>query len=517
MNIQNPPQILIIDFGSQYAALIARTLREIGFRSAVFSPIEADQWLENNTPKAIILSGGDKSVTKPDAPIPSEKIWSLGIPILGICYGMHLMSLRFGGSITLTSEKEHKEYGPHESNFVPDNTGNGLFSTLSVRHTVHMSHGDSVISIPPGFDVIATPVNQKCTIHAMSCVEKKLWAVQFHPEVVHTNCGRHIFRNFVISISKCDTDWYPEDIVKEVADRTLTELAGRSAMLGFSGGVDSTTLARVLAPVMKSKLRAICIDAGQFREGEIEEIRSNAKHAGVWLSVVKAKHRFCSALATATDAEIKRKIFKRLYRKILLEAAKRLKIGVIIQGSLATDFIESGAAGQSALIKSHHNVGKFPGLEEVHPFRDLFKYEVRDLARALRLPTEVCERKPSPGPGLFLRVIGKPVTLSRLTLLRWADREVTRVLVANNWTTYYNQLVVALICVNTVGVKGDARVYAPSILVRAVTTTDFMTAKGVYFPEHIMRQLIEAVTVHPDICRVWQDSMDKPPGPVELE
>jgi GMP synthase (glutamine-hydrolysing) len=507
------PKILVVDLGSQYALLIARALRELGFRSAVLSPAKAKIWLVTNNPQSIILSGGDKSVTDKGAPTPPDEVFGCMVPILGICYGMQYIAHRYGGA--LTSAVEHKEAGQVPSRFTYDLSQGELFTGLEVEQTVLCSHGDSVQQMPSGFTRIAVSADGNETVHAMCCRPKGLWGVQFHPEVQETPNGKQILRNFVSGICHCEPDWKPENLAGQIVDRTAAELGDRKAILGFSGGVDSTTLARLLKD-LGTRVHGVCIDAGQLREGEIEEIRANARHAGSWLTIVKARQRFASALATTTDAEVKRRIFKRQYRKVLLEEARRLKAEVIIQGSLATDFIESGVGG-GAVIKSHHNVGAFPGLEEVHPLRDLFKYEVRAIARALQLPDAVCERKPFPGPGLFVRILAAPVTPSRLALLRWADHQVRLVLERLGCPDICDQLVVALECTRTVGVKGDARVYAPSILVRGVKTVDFMTACGVHLPDHVEDAINHALTAHPGIARVWYDSTDKPPGTTEFE
>ncbi len=504
-------QILVIDLGSQYTLVIGRTLRELGYRSAVLSPGKAEGWLKGNKPKAVILSGGSAGVYEENSPQPPKNILKLGVPILGVCYGMQWIAHNTGGLVVLHNER--REYG--ETAVICD-TKDALFSGIKKKNTVWASHGDSVEKMPAGFRITARSGDGK-VVEAMSNASKKIWGVQFHPEVTHTKEGKKILLNFIENIAKCEKDWQPADIIDDMRNETAKAAAGKRAIIGFSGGVDSTTLSAVLAPVFRKNILAVCLDTGGLRRNELEEIKFNAEAAGVRLKIVKAAARFQKAVGKQTHSELKRKRFKKLYGRILEEEAKRFMADFIVQGSLATDLIESGSAGKADLIKSHHNVGLNLKVKELHPFRNLFKYEVRELARALKLPKSVSERQPFPGPGLFIRIIGEPPKKDKLDIVRWADGEVADILKKHKIYNDVSQLIVALDCQRTVGIKGDGRVYAYSVIVRGVKTLDFMTAEGYQFPANVRREISTVVTRHPKIVRVFFDETNKPPATTEME
>ncbi len=503
------PKILIIDLGSQYTLVIGRTLRELGYRSVILSPKKAESWLKNHIPKGIILSGGSSSVYEENAPSPPREILELGVPILGICYGMQWLANNLGGKVV--ANRDNKEYG---ETLIQVIAGDSLFSGMKGNILAWASHGDSVKIIPSGFKVIAK--SGKMTNAAMSSQRLKIWGIQFHPEVNETENGKIILNNFVENICACFRDWQPQDMINKIREYIKKNCLGK-AIIGFSGGVDSTTLASIIAPVLGADLQAICIDTGALREGEIWEIQKTANSAGVILKIIEAKDKFQEALKDVKDAEEKRARFKEVYSSIFEKEADKFNAEYFIQGSLATDFIESGSAGKADLIKSHHNIGLNTKLKSFHPLRELFKYEIRELARILNLPSSVSERQPFPGPGLFIRVIGAPPTLERLKIVKWADDKITAILKNEKIYNEISQLIVALICCPTVGVKGDGRVYAGSIIVRAVLTTDFMTAKAYQFPAEVRRAITSAITKHPEIVRVWFEETDKPPATTEFE
>lgn len=504
------PNVVIIELGSQYTLKIEQTLRELCVRSVVLDPKRARTWIERHPPKAIILSGSDKSVYDKDAPMPPEEIFMLHrrlgrtVPILGICYGMQWLVHRLGGEVRTGT----REYG-HAS---IEAAWDFMFEKTPKAQPVWMSHGDSVVRLPNGFAAVAH--SDSGAIAAAR--NGSMWGVQFHPEVTHTRYGRQILQNF-LSFSQCTPDWSPHSLADSIRRKTIDQLGEHRAIFGFSGGVDSTTLAAVLSPALRRQIRAVTIDGGHLREHELGEIRAHAKAAGVEHSVIDARAACARALCDVTDAEEKRRRFKRLYAHILAEAGRDFGATAILQGTLAPDRIESGATG-GAVIKSHHNVGlDFGTFEQVHPIDHLFKYEVRALAKEIGLPQSVWSRQPFPGPGLFLRVLGTPATPEKLALVRWADARVTEILKGHGLFDGISQLVVAYAELPTVGVKGDARVYKGSIIVRAVRTVDFMTAEGVWFPEAVVHEISRTLTAHPEVVRAWFDPTSKPPGTTEME
>ncbi len=509
----NEIQILIVDYGSQYTLVIGRTLRELGVRSVILPPNKADGWLKYNTPKAVILSGSNWSVHNEGSPSLPKLLDVTGKKylILGICYGMQLLSYKLGGVVE--RPLSHREYGPAN---VTVNTKHPLFNNIKEKTEVWASHGDTVTKLPKGFISIATSGG----IAAMSDKANRILGIQFHPEVIDTKEGKKILQNF-LKLSSCKKDWNPEDLIhqiqKEVLD-VVKESKKQNLILGVSGGVDSTTLAAVLAPVLREKLICVAIDTGGLRLGEIEELKINTKSAGVKnLVIIKAEEKFIKNISVTIDGEKKRAKFRDVYKKIFEEQIAKHKAGFIVQGTLATDIIESGKIGKSAMIKTHHNVGLNWEVDDLHPFRNLFKYEVRELARALKLPPAVHQRNPFPGPGLFLRVVGTPVSKKNIELVREADKTVTDILKKHNLTKDISQLIVALLGINSVGVKGDERVYGHSLAIRAVQTVDFMTAKGYYFPPKVVEEITNALTKHKNIVRVFFDMTPKPPATTEFE
>ncbi|KKP91621.1 MAG: Glutamine-hydrolyzing GMP synthase [Candidatus Nomurabacteria bacterium GW2011_GWD2_36_14] len=513
----NSMQILIVDYGSQYTLVIGRTLRELGVRSIILPPRSVDKWLENNNPKAVILSGSNFSVHNEGAPEIPESLDTTGAKylILGICYGMQLLAHKKGGVVE--RPLANREYGPAE---VSLDITHPLFNNVSGKTQVWASHGDTVSKLPDGFTSIATSGG----ISAMTDKENRVMGIQFHPEVVDTKEGKKILQNF-LNMGGCVKDWNPTDLIKEIQEEVLNDINKKTkdekkqnVVLGVSGGVDSTTLASILAPILRERLICVAIDTGGLRAGELEELKINAKSAGVKnLIVVEAGDEFIKNVGTTIDGEDKRAKFRDVYKRIFEEQIAKYEAGFIVQGTLATDIIESGKAGQSAMIKTHHNVGLAWEVEDLHPFRNLFKYEVRELARVMNLPKEVYERNPFPGPGLFLRVVGTPVSKEKIELVRQADKTVSDIVKKYNVAKDISQLIVALLGVNSVGVKGDERVYGHSLVVRAVQTVDFMTAKGYYFSEEMVNEITNALTKHKDIVRVFFDVTPKPPATTEFE
>ena len=520
----NDIQILVVDYGSQYTLVIGRTLRELGVRSIILPPNKADQWLKNNTPKAVILSGSNWSVHNEGAPSIPQALDTTGRKylILGICYGMQLLAHKNGGKVE--RPLDHREYGPA---MVTLNTLHPLFKGISKKTQVWASHGDTVTKLPKDFVSIATSGGNA----AMSDKTNSVLGIQFHPEVVDTNEGKKILQNF-LDMADCKKDWNPINLIHEIQKEVLeivgekpastrggsSTRGGDKVILGVSGGVDSTTLAAVLAPVLGSRLVCVAIDTGGLRQNELVELKNNSKNAGIKnLIIISAETEFIKNIEKTIDGEEKRAKFRTVYKKIFEEQIKKTGAKFIVQGTLATDIIESGKAGESAMIKTHHNVGLNWKVEDLHPFRNLFKYEVRELARALKLPKAISERNPFPGPGLFLRIVGTPVSKEKLDLVREADKTVANILKKYDVAKDISQLIVALLGVNSVGVKGDERVYGHSLAIRAVQTVDFMTAKGYYFSEEIINEITNSLTKHKNIVRVFFDMTPKPPATTEFE
>jgi len=511
-------QILIVDYGSQYTLVIGRTLRELGARSIILPPNKVDKWLKDNIPRAVILSGSNWSVHNKGTPKIPKSLDITGknknnkYLILGICYGMQLLAHKLGGKVD--RPLAHREYGPAR---VTLDTNHPLFKDIPKKIQVWASHGDTVIKLPKSFNSIAISGG----IAAMSDKTNRVLGIQFHPEVVDTKKGKKILQNF-LKLSNCKKDWNPKNLIhqiqKEVLDAVNKNMEKKNVILGVSGGVDSTTLAALLFPVLGKRLICVAIDTGGLRVNELEELKVNTKNAGIKnLVIIKAAPEFIKNISTTIDGEKKRAKFRIVYQKIFEKQITKYNAGFIAQGTLATDMIESGKTGESAMIKTHHNVGLDWKVDDLHPFKNLFKYEVRELARALKLPSSVYERNPFPGPGLFLRIVGAPVSKENIELAREADKTVVDILKKHNVGKDISQLIVAILGIKSVGVKGDERVYGHSIAVRAVQTVDFMTTKGYYFPQAVVYEIISALTKHKDIVRVFFDMTPKPPATTEFE
>ena len=515
MTKNNSVQILVIDLGSQYTEVIRRSLRYLGFRSIVLKPEASLAWVLENKPKGIILSGGSASVYEESSPKIPKELLTLNIPILGICFGMQWLAYMHDAD-AVQAVKEGKSYGPVEINFLQAG-GSELFKGLPENINAWSSHGDSVRKVPADFRIIATSKGG-AVIESMESTSRKLWGVQFHPEVNQTEDENIILNNFAKNICACEVDYSKEDTIKEIGDNTKKLLGDGKAIIGVSGGVDSTTLAAILAPALGENLKAFFIDTGGMRKGEIEKVKNIAIKAGVKIEVIeKYKNKFVENIGTTIDAEEKRAKFREVYGEVFREVARDFGATHMIQGTLATDLIESGSLGESALIKTHHNVDLDLGLKEIMPLADFFKFEVRDLAKEFGLEELIAKRQPFPGPGLYLRVVGVPVTEELLEIVREADYDVAEILKKHNLYDSIAQTIVALFGTKTVGVKGDGRVYGYSMIVRTVETTDFMTVKGFYLPKEVCEEISSALAKHPKIVRVMFDWTSKPPATTEFE
>jgi GMP synthase (glutamine-hydrolysing) len=436
------------------------------------------------------------------------------VPVLGICYGMQWLSYIHDKN-SIHAAREGKSYGPVQVNF--SDSQSKLFQGLKESVHAWASHGDSLKHAPEGFKITATS-RDGTVIEAMESEGQKLWAVEFHPEVEETEDENIILQNFTENICGAEKDYSHKEVIEEIRSSTKKELGDGTAIIGVSGGVDSTTLAAILAPALGDKLRAFMIDTGGMRKDEVARVREIAERAGINLEVIDTyKDKFIARIGESIDAEEKRAHFREVYGEVFKELAKKYGASHMLQGTLATDLIESGGAGNSAKIKTHHNVGLDLGLKEIMPLQDFFKFEVRSLAREFKLDELLSGRQPFPGPGLYLRVVGVPVTSELLEIVREADHEVMEILKKHGVYDKIAQTIVALLGVNTVGVKGDGRVYGYSLVVRTVETTDFMTVKGFYLDKKICDEIVSTLIKHPKIVRVFFDWTSKPPATTEFE
>ncbi|WP_293442853.1 glutamine-hydrolyzing GMP synthase [Persephonella sp.] len=507
--------IVILDFGSQYTQLIARRIRELHIYSEILPYNATIDEIKKHRPKGIILSGGPASVYHPDAPKPDERIFDLNIPILGICYGLQLLTQHFGGEVV---KAERHEYGRAELEILDHED---LFYGLPKEIHVWMSHGDRVTKLPEGFEPIARTYN--APFAAIRNKKKRIWGVQFHPEVSHTYLGKEILKNFAVRICGCSQDWTMGNFLKEKEEEIKQLVDGKKAICALSGGVDSSVAAVLVHNAIGDNLTCIFVDNGLLRKGEREKVEKTFRdHFHIPLVVVDAKERFLKALKGITDPEKKRKIIGNLFIEIFEEEARKIPdVEFLVQGTLYPDVIESvSVKGPSAVIKTHHNVGGLPekmNLKLIEPLRELFKDEVRELGKELGLPDEIIYRQPFPGPGLAIRIIGE-VNEKDLDILREADAIVVEEIKKAGLYRDLWQSFAVLLPIHTVGVMGDYRTYEKVIAVRAVESTDGMTADWARLPydllDRIMRRIINEVK---GVNRVVYDITSKPPGTIEWE
>ena len=511
--------ILVLDFGSQYTQLIARRLRELSVYTEVVpfnTPFEA---LRARNPKGIILSGGPRSVSDEDAPTCAPQIFEIDTPVLGICYGMHVMTDLLGGEVRRSG---HREFG-HALVHVASNGGDGsrLFSRIPNDLRVWASHGDDVVSVPPGFSVAATSTT--APIAAMEAPDRSLYALLFHPEVVHTDHGTDILRNFAYNVCGCAGDWTIASFIEEATVRIGHQVGRGKAVCGLSGGVDSTVAALLMHRAIGDRLTCIFVDNGLLRHEEASQIRTRfAEKMHLPLDFVDASDLFLDRLAGVTDPERKRKIIGATFIDVFEKRAKELGgFDFLGQGTLYPDVIESASVlGPSVVIKSHHNVGGLP--ERMHfalvePLRDLFKDEVRRVGRDLGLDPEFVVRQPFPGPGLAVRVVGD-ITRARLDLLRLADTIVAEEIRKAAWYERLWQSFAVLLPVQSVGVMGDSRTYEYTVAIRAVESLDGMTADWARLPHELLAAISSRIVNEVrGINRVVYDISSKPPSTIEWE
>ncbi len=525
-------RLLILDFGSQYTQLIARRVRELGVYCELH-PWDMDEAaLRAFAPKGIILSGGPETVTVEGTPRAPAAVWELGVPVLGICYGLQTMAYQLGGRV---EAHDSKEFGYAEIRARGHSTllrdiedrvnaeGHGLLD-------VWMSHGDRVVAVPPGFKVMAS--TPEVPIAGIADESRHYYGLQFHPEVTHTTQGERIYSRFVHEICGCGNSWSPGNIITDAIDRVRAQVGKGRVLLGLSGGVDSSVVAALLHKAIGDQLTCVFVDHGLLRHQEGDQVMAIfAENLGVKVIRVDAEERFLRELAGVADPEAKRKIIGRLFVEVFDEESNKLagegagaedRVGFLAQGTIYPDVIESAGAktGKAHLIKSHHNVGGLPAhmkLKLVEPLRELFKDEVRRIGVELGLPREMVYRHPFPGPGLGVRILGE-VTKAAADTLRLADHIFIEELRKAGWYDQTSQAFAVFLPVKSVGVTGDGRRYAPVIAIRAVETIDFMTARWARLPYELLEKVsLRIVNEIAGVSRVVYDISGKPPATIEWE
>jgi GMP synthase (glutamine-hydrolysing) len=516
-------KILILDFGSQYTQLIARRVRELG----VFCEIRAFDMSEDDikefAPKGIILSGGPESVTEAGSPRAPEIVFNMGLPVLGICYGMQTMAVQFGGEVSSSTEQE---FGYAEVKV--EGKGallNGLYDRQSTDGDildVWMSHGDKVTQLPEGFELMAS--TPSCPIAAMANEEKQFYGIQFHPEVTHTLKGLDLLERFVRTMANCDALWTAENIIDDQIDRVRDQVGDRNVLLGLSGGVDSSVVAALLHRAIGDQLTCVFVDNGLLRKNEGDQVmKMFAENMGVKVIRADSEERFLNALKGVSDPEAKRKIIGHEFIEVFDEQAHKIQdVDFLAQGTIYPDVIESAASktGKAHVIKSHHNVGGLPEemkMELVEPLRELFKDEVRKIGLELGLPYDMVYRHPFPGPGLGVRILGE-VKKEYADILREADAIFIEELHKADWYHKTSQAFAVFLPVKSVGVVGDGRRYEWVISIRAVETVDFMTAHWAHLPYELLGKVSNRIINEiGGVSRVVYDISGKPPATIEWE
>jgi GMP synthase (glutamine-hydrolysing) len=514
--------IVILDFGSQYTQLIARRIREFNVFSVVLPCTASLEKIRELKPKGVILSGGPCSVYDADAPAADPAVLAMGVPVLGICYGLQFVVHHLGGKVQAASARE---YGHAEVSVVAETP---LFHGLPQTLDVWMSHGDEALQLPHGFTLTAKTAN---AVAGIADEARRIWAVQFHPEVAHTRQGMELLKNFCLDICGAKQDWTPEHFIQTTVARVKAQVGDGHAICGLSGGVDSSVAAVLVAKAIGERLTCIFVNNGVLRKDEFRKVQKTMREQlGLNVVAVDSAERFLAKLAGVTDPEKKRKVIGNEFIAVFDDEAKKIfeaekhvgeEVAWLVQGTLYPDVIESSSVhGPSHTIKSHHNVGGLPAdmkLKLIEPLRDLFKDEVRRIGRDLGMPEEILERQPFPGPGLAVRILGE-VTADRVALLQEADEIVVAEIKAAGLYRKVWQSFAVLLPVKSVGVMGDQRTYAYTCAVRAVESEDGMTADWAPLPYEVLRTISSRIVSEVrGINRVVYDITSKPPGTIEWE
>ncbi len=506
-------KILVLDFGGQYSKLIARRVRELGVYSEILSFKTPVETIKENNYHGIIFSGGPSSVYEDNAPTVDKKIFDISVPILGICYGAQLMAKLLGGEVAKSTVKE---YGNTQIELTENLSP--ILKKIKSPNTVWMSHTDYISKVPKGF--IITSTTKDCPVASMGHLSKNFFALQFHPEVTNTKHGQAMIKAFLYDICKCSKTWKTASFTTTAIEEIKAKVGDKKVLCALSGGVDSSVAAILVSKAIGNNLTCVFVDHGLLRKNEADDIeRIFSKELGLNLICVDARKRFLGKLKGVTDPEKKRKIIGREFIKVFEIEAKKLKgIDYLVQGTIYPDIIESGA-GPSALIKSHHNVGGLPKnhmfKEIIEPLRNLFKDEVRNVGRGLNIPDMIIDRQPFPGPGLGVRIIGK-ITDKKIALLQEADHIFTEEIRLAGLHSKINQYFAVLTDMRSVGVMGDARTYFYTVGLRAVVTSDFMTATWAEIPNDVLARVSTRIVNEVEgVNRIVYDITNKPPATIE--